>query len=185
MRRPPGVVAAIGNQLGYFELLESNRQLLQVARKRLAPWSQNVAARSAEGQENGQSMCVAVCTQVDTATAKGQEVLEYVRPRPHIWVASGSTLCGQVGSPAMAEPTLNCLATSLRPGGVMVITGFTISFLTPTLIHNAGLMVEHASLPSSQVEGLDIDSGRFHLWILRKKSNAGEKAGALFRLLAL
>lgn len=45
-----------------------------------------------------------------------------------------SLMMKQVGSPHMAEPTLRSMAHSLLPGGFMIITGFTTSFLTPDLL---------------------------------------------------
>ena len=46
----------------------------------------------------------------------------------------------QVGSLAMAEPMLRAMVDTLAPGGLLVITGFTRSFLSPRLIVRAGVL---------------------------------------------
>ena len=48
------------------------------------------------------------------------------------------------------------------------MTGFTTSFLTPTLLVNAGLKVLHASLSSELADGLENDTGRFQFFVLQK-----------------
>ncbi len=42
------------------------------------------------------------------------------------------------GSLTMAEPMLRAMVDTLAPGGLLVITGFTRSFLSPRLIVRAG-----------------------------------------------
>mmetsp|Transcript_34644 Transcript_34644/g.78319 ORF Transcript_34644/g.78319 Transcript_34644/m.78319 type:complete len:442 (-) Transcript_34644:156-1481(-) len=134
-----------------FIMLERNKALLAVATKRLGEFGELTQVH-----------------QVDTARLEGQELMGSLEPRPHLWVASGSTLCGQVGSPGMAEPTLERMAQVLLPGGFMVITGFTTSFLTPATLHRAGLTVLRGSLPSCLADGLETDCGLFHMWVLQK-----------------
>ena len=51
-----------------------------------------------------------------------------------IWIASGSTLCGQVGDPRFAEQTIQAIAETLVPNGKLVLTGFTNNYLTPTMV---------------------------------------------------
>ena len=114
--------------------------------------------------------CEVECVQIDAASEQGQLMISdpSPRPRPHLWIASGSTLNGQVGSPQMAEPTLQGVARSLRPGGHAIITGFTTSFLTPAMIESAGLRVLRASLPAQAAGGLEHDVGRFQFFVLQK-----------------
>ena len=94
-----------------------------------------------------------------------------VDERVDVIVASGSTLCGQVGRRREALATLHLLASALAPGGEgrAVVTGFTTSFLTPALLRAAGLAVDAAaSVPSEWVAGLETGWGRFHMWVLRR-----------------
>ena len=69
----------------------------------------------------------------------------------------------------MAEPTLMCMVESLRPGGCLVITGFTTTFITPMLLRRCGLVVRCASVPSvPDACGLETDLGLFQMWVLEK-----------------
>jgi len=144
-----------------FLLLERNSTLIGAARTKLAPWM-----TSSGNERKGPLM--AECLQIDVASDAGQQLLESLTPAPHLWIASGSTLNSQVGSPAMAEPTLVRLTRSLRDGGYLIITGFSTSFLSPALIHKAGLIVREASLPSSMTDGHETSAGRFQILLLQK-----------------
>ena len=75
---------------------------------------------------------------------------------------------------------LNKLARSLAPGGTLVVTGFTSTFLTPRLILDAGLVVVTGSVAASPPY-LDTGFGRFHMWVMRR---APEDAGPPSRLYA-
>lgn len=109
---------------------------------------------------------------LDVCTVGSSEVLMEVE-RVDFWIASGSTLCGQVGDARFAEQTLRAMALSLKAGGHMIITGFTNNFLTPRMvcirimfrqipilvssqiqITLAGLKVVRASVPSAEADGL-------------------------------
>jgi hypothetical protein len=134
-------------EVSHYSLLERNAALVKSAKQRLPTETATVH-------------------KVDTTTAAGAELIEGLKP--DVWIASGSVLCGQVGSAGMAEPTLQRMADSLRAGGggVMVITGYTTTFFTPAMLVSAGATVRAGSLPSDAAEGLCTDSGRFHMWIL-------------------
>ena len=157
-----------GEEIGEYELLERNRDLLKAAKKRIGSGS----------KFHGRVAPLAVTlSRVDTATMEGQDLIEATSP--DLWLASGSVLCGQVGSPAMAEPTLERMALSLKgnPRGKMIITGFTTTFFTPGMLKSAGLKVAQASLRSGdEADGLVTDSGRFHMWVLEVQSE-GERDG--------
>merc|ERR1712232_440445 len=84
---------------------------------------------------------------VDVCSSEGQAVMRDVGPID-LWIASGSVLCGQVGSPQHARSVLGTLASTLAQGGHIVVTGFTQSFLTPQLMRTCGLDVIRASVPS-------------------------------------
>ena len=136
-----------------YTLLERNKALLAVAKER-------------------QLTCPVSCEAMalvpfDAGSSEGQATMANL-PHVDLWLASGSVLCGQVGSPSMAEPTLLAMVASLKTNGYIVITGFTGSFLTPQLLDYAKLAVRHASLPSGRADGLDTDGGLFHMWVLQK-----------------
>lgn len=144
--------------LGSYTLLERNKVLMKNAATKLqAKWGDRARLLT-----------------VDTALDAGQELIGSLDPPPDLWIASGSTLCGQVGSAAMAEPTLLRMALALRPGGFMVITGFTTTFFTPSLFAKARLTVHHSSIPSAETSGLETDCGLFHMWVLEKKKEEDE-----------
>ena len=106
-------------------------------------------------------------------SAAGQAAIGAASPRPHVWVASGSTLNGQVGTAGMAAPTLARMAAALRPGGFVLVTGFSGCHLTPRAIAAAGLRVRRASLPSAQADGLGGEGGRFVFFVLQKPRGFG------------
>ena len=60
------------------------------------------------------------------------------------------------------------IASSLDQNGYALITGFTQSFLTPSLLASVGLRVMHASIPSSETNGLESGFGRFHVFVLKR-----------------
>jgi len=136
-----------------YTLLERNKALLAVAKER-----QVTCPVSAEPM---------VLMPFDAGSSEGQATMASLAS-VDLWLASGSVLCGQVGSPSMAEPTLLAMVASLKPNGYIVVTGFTGSFLTPQLLDIARLAVRHASLPSGRADGLDTDGGLFHMWVLQK-----------------
>ena len=89
---------------------------------------------------------------------------------PDVVVASGSVLCGQVGSPAMAEPVLKAVAALLKPTSLLVVTGFTQSYINPALLARHGLEVRRGSVSTDAVGGLSSGFGRFHLLALRRRA---------------
>ena len=89
---------------------------------------------------------------------------------PDVVIASGSVLCGQVGSPAMAEPVLKAVANLLKPTSLFVVTGFTQSYLNPALLARHGLEVVRGSVSTDAVGGLSSGFGRFHLLALRRRA---------------
>ena len=107
-----------------------------------------------------EGLCVDAC---DTAT------WDMIEP-PDVVIASGSVLCGQVGSPAMAEPVLKAVANVLKPTSLFVVTGFTQSYLNPALLARHGLEVRRGSVSTDAVGGLSSGFGRFHLLALRRRA---------------
>ena len=89
---------------------------------------------------------------------------------PDVVIASGSVLCGQVGSPAMAEPVLKAVANVLKPTSLLVVTGFTQSYINPALLARHGLEVRRGSVSTDAVGGLSSGFGRFHLLALRRRA---------------
>jgi hypothetical protein len=143
---------------------------------------------------HSQCKCIATSVVLDVSSVKGLEAVAALTPSVDLWIASGSVLCGQVGSFGAAQPTLDAMAASLSPGGVIIITGFTQSFLHPRMIQACGLEVVRASVPSGEAGGLESGFGRFHMFVLRKKGRAiassgerkgGEKSGIVTRSDAL
>jgi len=62
------------------------------------------------------------------------------------------------------------MASSLKPDGCMVITGWTQSFLHPAMIARAGLKVVRGSISSEETQGkLESAFSRFHLFVLEKE----------------
>ena len=120
---------------------------------------------------------VGTAVNIDCCSAAGEAALAQLTPRPDIWIASGSVLCGQVGSYSMAQPLLSAMTASLAPGGFLVVTGFTQSYLHPQLFVELGLRLRQASLPSEEACGLESGFGRFHLFVL-DKPGVGVAAGA-------
>jgi hypothetical protein len=105
---------------------------------------------------------------IDVCTVDGLETIAEMDPKVNLWIAAGSVLCGQVGSEEMAQPVLAAMSSSLDQNGYALITGFTQSFLTPSLLASVGLRVMHASIPSSETNGLDSGFGRFHVFVLKR-----------------
>lgn len=105
---------------------------------------------------------------IDVCSNQGEVVLSQLKPEVNIWLASGSVLCGQVGSFTMAESVLLSLTKSLKYGGHILITGFTQSFLHPALIEKSGLRVVQASVPSTETGELESGFGRFQMFVLLK-----------------
>ena len=94
---------------------------------------------------------------------------------PDVVIASGSVLCGQVGSPAMAEPVLKAVAALLlKPTSLFVVTGFTQSYINPALLARHGLEVCRGSVSTDAVGGLSSGFGRFHLLALRRRTAPAE-----------
>mmetsp|Transcript_20315 Transcript_20315/g.52896 ORF Transcript_20315/g.52896 Transcript_20315/m.52896 type:complete len:376 (-) Transcript_20315:21-1148(-) len=111
-----------------------------------------------------EGLCVDACDHTgDTAT------WDMIAP-PDVVVASGSVLCGQVGSPAMAEPVLRAVAALLKPTSLLVVTGFTQSYINPALLARHGLEVRRGSVSTDAVGGLSSGFGRFHLLALRRRA---------------
>ena len=105
---------------------------------------------------------------VDVYDEKGEESLITLETKPNVWVASGSVLCGQVGNHEMAESTLRGMSESLVTNGIIVITGYTQTFLTPQILDRIGFKIIRGSLPSREAGGLESGFGRFHMFVLEK-----------------
>ena len=105
---------------------------------------------------------------VDVYDEKGEESLITLETKPNVWVASGSVLCGQVGNHEMAESTLRGMSESLDTNGIIVITGYTQTFLTPQILDRIGFKIIRGSLPSREAGGLESGFGRFHMFVLEK-----------------
>ena len=105
---------------------------------------------------------------VDVYDEKGEESLITLETKPNVWVASGSVLCGQVGNHEMAESTLRGMSESLATNGIIVITGYTQTFLTPQILDRIGFKIIRGSLPSREAGGLESGFGRFHMFVLEK-----------------
>ena len=105
---------------------------------------------------------------VDVYDEKGEESLITLETKPNVWVASGSVLCGQVGNHEMAESTLRGMSESLTTNGIIVITGYTQTFLTPQILDRIGFKIIRGSLPSREAGGLESGFGRFHMFVLEK-----------------
>ena len=107
-----------------------------------------------------------------------------LRRAPALWIASGSVLQGQVASPHYAEPVLRRMGAQLAPGGLLLVTGYSCSFLHPALLRRVGLRVISASLATEEAGGLESDVQRFQLWVLRREGE-GEAAAPSTTLLDL
>ena len=105
---------------------------------------------------------------VDVYDEKGEESLITLETKPNVWVASGSVLCGQVGNHEMAESTLRGMSESLATNGIIVITGYTQTFLTPQILDRIGFKIIRGSLPSREAGGLESGFGRFHMFVIEK-----------------
>lgn len=116
---------------------------------------------------------------VDVTAEEGQALLATDTPSlAHVWLASGSTLNGQVGPAHFAAPTLRSMAASLAPGGRIVVAGFSRCHLTPHAIRRAGLRVLRASVPSSAADGLWDELGRYAFFVLAHALPTGDDADA-------
>jgi hypothetical protein len=147
-----------GPVIKQYHMIERNGTLAKLSRAK-------AASVNSERQEATDSVDV---LQIDVLTLAGQEALQRMQPLPDVWIASGSTLNGQVGSPTMAEPTLRAMASQLSIGGFLIVTGFTVSFLNPALIALCGLQVVEASIPGIEEVGMVTELGQFQFFVLRK-----------------
>eukprot|EP00943_MAST-04B_sp_MAST-4B-sp1_P003421 g3421.t1 len=110
------------------------------------------------------------CINIDVCSEEGEKLISNASATD-IWIASGSVLCGQVGTMPNASSTLNAMVNSLGTAGFLIITGFTQSFLTPKMIYEAGCEVVHGSLPTIETAGLESGFKRFHMFILKKNAS--------------
>ena len=138
------------DRVGSYTMLERNAMLVRTAAEKMG------------SDERATISCVDVCSE------RGQEEIAAVSPQPDVWIASGSTLNGQVGPASMAAQTLASMASTLRPGGCAIITGFSNCHLTPRAITASGLRVLRASVPSVQADGLWSELGRFVFFVLQR-----------------
>ena len=81
------------SRLRSYTLIERNKQLLSVARKKLGAASASVSAALESKGAEGEGAVISLI-EVDTASAQGQETIR--GQKVDLWVASGSTLNGQV-----------------------------------------------------------------------------------------
>ena len=147
-----------------YVMLERNAKLVALAEAKTAAAAATAAVRAVR---------VDACEPGAIADALGGLA-------PDVFVASGSVLCGQVGSPSMARPVLEAMVEATKPGGRLLITGFTQSFLRPRLFEDLRLDVELASVSSDEVDDLASGFGRFHVFLLRKCDRApGAPANSL------
>jgi hypothetical protein len=114
------------------------------------------------------------CVNIDVCSQEGEKLISNANATD-IWIASGSVLCGQVGTMPNASSILNSMTNSLVTAGFLIITGFTQSFLTPKMIYEAGCEVVHGSLPTIESAGLESGFKRFHMFILKKKASLTEE----------
>ena len=70
----------------------------------------------------------------------------------------------------MAEPVLKAVANLLKPTSLVIVTGFTQSYLNPALLERCGLEVRRGSVSTDAVGGLSSGFGRFHLLALRRRA---------------
>lgn len=136
----------LGKHIRTYLLLERNRPLVEKARRKLAAWEQRgiVSIRAADALADA-----------PPAEAGGDASCGFgLEQSVDVWLASGSVLNGQVGAPADTELVLRRMAAHLAPGGVVMVTGFSTSFLHPELLHDVGLAhAACASLPSTLASG--------------------------------
>ena len=127
------VLDEIGEEcVASYTMFERNAQLAEQSREKTA--GKSFPVRNVE---------IDACSCEGIAAISNLESLD-------LWIASGSTLCGQVGEWHNSEETISAMATSLKNGGFMIITGFTQSFLHPRLLHKLHLRVLQGSLPSNE-----------------------------------
>ena len=70
----------------------------------------------------------------------------------------------------MAAPVLKAVAALLKPTSLLVVTGFTQSYINPALLARHGLEVRRGSVSTDAVGGLSSGFGRFHLLALRRRT---------------
>lgn len=151
-----------------YTLLERNETLTHTARARLSAYV-NAA------------VVLADATNEAAYRPKGTE-----QPPYDVVIASGSVLCGQVGTPSDAEVALGHMASCLAPGGLLLATGFSSSYLHPQLLRESGLgVVLQGSVPAGLANGDEVPPahgwGRFQLFVLQK---GGSDSSPLFSALA-
>ena len=85
-------------------------------------------------------------------------------------------LCGQVGSSTKAEATLIALSACLTDNGIIIVTGFSGTFLHPALLRAARLDVvlrgSHSlerSVCDAAKTGMEHAWRRFQFFILRRR----------------
>lgn len=147
--------------VGSYTLFERNATLVEAAHTKL-----DADARAS-------------IVRVDVTAEEGQALLAADTPSlAHVWLASGSTLNGQVGPAHFAAPTLRSMAASLAPDGRVVVAGFSRCHLTPRAIRRAGLRVLRASVPSSAADGLWDELGRYAFFVLAHALPTGDDGDA-------
>jgi hypothetical protein len=162
-----------------YVLFERNKQLSNVSRQRLSSWlpSDALTEKSLECKNkeisNVDNVQIAHIN-IDVYSQEGEERLNRLETGPNVWIASGSVLNGQVGNHTMAKSMLKGMASSLcsnnknSASAVIVITGYTQTYLTPQMIRECGLKIKKASVPSHEASGLCSGFGRFHMFVLEK-----------------
>jgi hypothetical protein len=152
-----------------YTCLERNASLAERARQRLARFGS--AARVIEGDATQRAAYREAVAPVSSGCF-------------NVVISSGSVLCGQVGSPEGAEAALDLISAVLHEGGLLIATGFSTSFLHPSLLRRKGLdHILRGSLPgahpatSALLRRMRVDDappppahafGRFQFFVLRK-----------------
>jgi len=169
-------VAAARGAVASFTLLERNAVLANEARARLADAAAPGGGGDGSGRGGGSgAAAVQVCVRECDVLAD-EAALDGLLPRPTVWLSSGSVLNGQVGSGFAVEGCLLRLVRRLRPGGSLLVSGWSCSFLYPELLAGVGLEIGGvASLPSGEAGGLESDLQRLQLFVLHK--SGGEEEG--------
>ena len=156
-----------------YVLLERNVQLINASRKRLARWMSS-SDNGAGEKEAASRKDIVKHVNMDVCSEEGEHMLRSLDSHPNVWIASGSVLNGQVGNYYMAASMLGGMAASLHSnrkynaGAILVVTGYTQTFLTPQMLRESGLKIVQGSLPSSEANGLVSGFGRFHMFVLEK-----------------
>ena len=155
--------------IGSYTCLELDSEQVATANEKLASFS-NVTVMQADATERAPYEWR--CCFDDVAAHGGFDVV----------LASGSVLCGQVGSPQDAEAAIASISASLHDGGLLVATGLSPSFLHPELLRRVGLeTVVCGSLPAGAAHLAPPPHafGRFQLFILRKGAVLSPSAATL------